>query len=90
MKRQLFLLAMFCGMAHAEGALVGLEFESEKDNKTGIVNNALTIAPGWEFSEGSLINRVELLIEGNRDNKADSEGLRAKENKFFVRFRHWY
>lgn len=88
MKYQIFMLAFVCGIAHAEGAQVGVELESEKDNKTGIENHAVTIAPGWDFSEVNFINRVELLIEGNRDNKEDSDGIRAKENKLFVRIRH--
>lgn len=88
MKYWIFLAAACCGIVHAEGARVGLEFESEKDNKTGIINHAVTFAPGWEFSEENLINRLELLLEGNRDNRADSDGIRARENKIFVRFGH--
>ena len=88
MKYGILFLTFLCGIAHAEGARVGFELESEKDNKTTIINNAVTIAPGWEFSEEHFINRIELLIEGNRDNKDDSDGFRARENKLFVRVRH--
>ena len=76
------------GVVHAEGFLVGLEYESEKDNKSGISNHALTVIPGWEFPEANLINRVEVLFERNRDTAADSDGFRAKESKVFVRLRH--
>jgi hypothetical protein len=81
-------LCVICGVARAEGPLVGLEFESEKNNKSGITNQAVDIVPGWEFSEKNLINRIELLIEGNKDTSADAEGVTAKENKLFVRIRH--
>jgi hypothetical protein len=77
-----------CGAAHAEGARIGLEYESEKDNKTGMMNDAFTLKPGWEFSKDSLINLVELLIDRNQDANADSNGIRARETKLFVRLRH--
>ncbi len=76
------------GAAHADGARIGLEYESEKDNKTGMMNDAVTVKPGWEFSEDSLVNLVELLIERDRDADADSNGVRAKETKLFVRLRY--
>jgi hypothetical protein len=88
MKYRVIALLLISGVAHASGPLVGVELESEKDNKSGITNHALTIAPGWEFPEENLINRVELLIERNQDNRADSDGIRANENKLFVRIRH--
>jgi len=81
-------LCLVCGIARAAGPLVGLEFESEKNNNNGITNHALDIVPGWEFSEKSIINRIELLIERNQDGRADADGVLAKENKLFVRLRH--
>jgi hypothetical protein len=77
-----------CGAAHAEGARIGLEHESEKDNKTGMMNRAFTLKPGWEFPKDSPINLVELLIDRNQDDKADGDGIRARETKLFVRLRH--
>jgi hypothetical protein len=74
--------------AHAEGARIGVEYEREKDRKTGVMNDAFTLKPGWEFPRSSLVNLVELLIDRNRDRNADSEGIRAKETKLFVRLRH--
>ena len=88
MKYQLVALWAICGLAHAEGPLIGFEFEAERNNGSGIRNNAVDIVPGWEFSEKSPISRVELLIERNRDNRADGDGITAKENKLFVRIRH--
>jgi hypothetical protein len=90
MKYRVIALAFWviCGVARAEGPLVGLEFESEKNNKSGITNHAVDIVPGWEFSEKNLINRVELLIERNKDTSADADGVTAKENKLFLRIRH--
>ena len=76
------------GAAHADGARIGLEYESERDNKTGMMNDAVTVKPGWEFSKESLINLVELLIDRNQDANADSDGLRARETKLFIRLRH--
>ena len=81
-------LLLAYGLVHAEGFLVGLEYESEKDNRTGISNHALTVIPGWEFPETNFINRVEVLFERNRDTAADSDGILAKESKVFVRLRH--
>jgi hypothetical protein len=90
MKYQVIAITLWfiCGVARATGPLVGLEFESEKNNRSGITNHAVDIVPGWEFSEESLINRIELLIERNQDTRADADGLLAKENKLFVRIRH--
>jgi hypothetical protein len=81
-------LCLVCGVARAEGPLLGLEYESEKDNNSGIRNNAVDIIPGWEFSDKSLISRVELIIERNKDSGADADGELAKANKLFVRLRH--
>lgn len=87
--KYLGLLVLFAySAAHADGARIGLEYESEKDNKTGMMNDAVTVKPGWEFSKDSLINLVELLIDRNQDADADSDGLRARETKLFVRLRH--
>jgi len=82
------LLLFACGAAHAAGARVGFEYEHEKDNNSGVRNQALTVKPGWEFSKDSLINLIELSIERNRDIDADSNGDRAKETKLFLRIRH--
>lgn len=87
--KYLGLVLLFAyGAAHADGARIGLEYESEKDNETGMMNDAVTVKPGWEFSEDSLINLVELLVDRNQDANADSKGLRARETKLFVRLRH--
>ena len=83
-----FLLLISCGVAQAEGARVGIEYEHEKDNNSGIRNQALTVKPGWEFSKDSLINLIELSIERNRDIDADSNGAHAQETKLFLRIRH--
>jgi len=81
-------LALACGLARAEGPLIGIEFESEKNSGSGIRNRAVDIVPGWEFSDKNFINRVELLIDRNEDARADSDGVLAKGNKLFVRIRH--
>ena len=88
MKYPLIALWLICGVARAEGPLLGFEFESEKNHNSGITNRAVDIVPGWEFSEENLISRVELLIDRNQAASADSDGVRAKENKLFVRIRH--
>ena len=80
-----FVLLTASAAVHADGARIGLEFESEKNNETGITNHALTLAPGWQFPEENLISRVELLIERNRDVSAASD---AKETTLFLRIRH--
>jgi hypothetical protein len=82
------VVLLACGAAHADGARIGLEYESEKDNNTGVRNDSVTLKPGWEFSEDSLVNLVELLIERGRDAEADSSGVRARETKLFVRLRY--
>jgi hypothetical protein len=82
------VISCACGVAHADGARIGLEYESEKDKKTGMMNNAFTLKPGWEFRKDSLINLVEVLIDRNQDADADSDGIRAKETKLFIRLRH--
>ena len=90
MKYQVIAIALWliCGVARAEGPLVGLEFELEKNHNSGITNHAVDIVPGWEFAEKNLINRIELLIERNQDTRADADGVRAKESKLFVRIRN--
>lgn len=88
MKYSALALLFVCGVAQAEGARIGLELESEKDNRSGIINHAVTLIPGWDFSEESPISRVELLLERNEDTIANSDGVTARENKFFVRVRH--
>ena len=89
MKYRVLAIALWlvCGVVRAAGPLVGLEFESEKNNDSGITNHSVDIIPGWEFSEESIVSRVELLIERNQDNRADANGVTAKENKLFVRLR---
>ncbi|MBX3650066.1 MAG: hypothetical protein KF771_01675 [Burkholderiales bacterium] len=87
--KHLWLPALFvCGIAHAEGPRIGLEYESERDNKTGMRSVAVTLKPGWEFSRDSLINLVELLIDHSQDTRPDETGLRDRETKLFVRLRH--
>jgi hypothetical protein len=88
MKYSALALLFVCGVAQAGGARIGLELESEKDNHSGFTNHAVTLIPGWEFSEESPISRVELLLEHNEDTKANSDGVTARENKFFIRVRH--
>jgi hypothetical protein len=90
MNYRMFAIALWlvCSAARAAGPLLGLEFESEKNRNSGITNHAVDIVPGWEFSEESLISRVELLIDTNRDTSADADGFTAKENKLFLRLRH--
>ena len=87
--KYLGLIILFvCGAAHADGARIGLEYESEKDKKTGMMNDSFTLKPGWEFSKDILINLAELLIDRNQDAGADSNGFRARESKLFLRLRH--
>jgi hypothetical protein len=81
-------LCFACGFARAEGPLIGLEFESEKNRASGITNHAVDIVPGWEFADDRIINRVELLIERNQDTSSDADGVTAKANQLFVRLRH--
>jgi hypothetical protein len=88
MKKTPLLFLFAFGTVCADGPRIGIEFESEKDNKTGMINQAVTLLPGWDFSKESLINRVELLVERNKDTKADNSGTTAKENKIFLRLRH--
>jgi hypothetical protein len=90
MKTQWIAIALgfVCSLARASGPMVGVEIESEKNNRSGISNHAVEIVPGWEFPEESLISRVELLIERNQDTRADADGVLARENKLFVRLRH--
>jgi hypothetical protein len=83
------LLLLFAfGAVYAAGARVGIEYELEKDNETGVRNQAISVKPGWEFSRDSPINLIELSLERNRDIDADSAGVRAHETKFFFRMRH--
>ena len=80
--------SLLCGTAFAEGPRLGLEYESEKDNNTGMENHAFTVIPGWDFPDERIINSVELLVERNADVGADSDGIRARETKLFLRLRH--
>jgi hypothetical protein len=80
------LTALACGSAHAEGPRVGVEYEREKER--GVVNHGFSVKPGWEFSKTSPINLVELLIDHNEDARADSDGVRERETRVFLRLRH--
>jgi len=88
MKYLAIALCLVCANAPAAGPLIGFEYESERNESSGITNHAVDIVPGWEFSDERFINRIELLIDKNQDNKADADGLLAKENKLFIRIRH--
>ena len=81
-------LLLICALARAEGPLLGFEFESEKNVNSGITNHGVQIIPGWQFSDESLIHRVELLIDRNQDTARDADGVQARESKLFVRIRH--
>jgi hypothetical protein len=83
-----FITLLAWGAAHAEGFRIGLEYELQKDRKTGITSDAFALEPGWEFPQDSLVNLVELLIDHSRDRSADGDGFREKETKLFVRLRH--
>ena len=74
--------------ARGEGWLVGLEYEQEKDNHSGITSRSVSVAPGWEFPEENLLSRIELLFEASRDASVDNEGVRGRENIVFLRLRH--
>jgi hypothetical protein len=76
------------GSASAEGFRLGIEYELEKDRRTGIRNHEVSLEPGWQFPKSSPIDLIELLIERNRDARADDEGFRARETKLFLRLRH--
>jgi hypothetical protein len=82
----LFVLA--CGSALGAGPRIGLEYEVEKDKRSGMRNDAVTVKPGWEFSSGGLLNLVELLIDRNRDAGPGSDARRDTETKLFLRLRH--
>lgn len=88
LKKTLVVLSAFLATTAIAAPLVGFEYESEKDRSSKITNQALTIIPGWNFSEDSPISRIELLIERNQDDSAGSSGRIAKENKLFLRLRH--
>jgi hypothetical protein len=82
------LLLFTCGAVHAAGARIGLEYEREKDRRSGMNSNEFTVEAGWEFEKDSLINLVELSVERSRDAEADSDGFRERETKVFFRLRH--
>jgi len=90
MKNHVIALSLWlvCGLAQAAGPLIGLEYESERDNNSGITNQSVDVVPGWEFDEHSIISRIELLIDRNRDSRAGADGVLAKGNKLFLRLRH--
>jgi hypothetical protein len=74
--------------AAAEGPRLGVEYDFEKDRRTGIRNHEVSLQPGWQFPASSPIDLIELLIERNRDARADDEGFRSRETKLFLRLRH--
>jgi hypothetical protein len=78
----------FFGPATAEGLRLGVEYEFEKDRRSGIRNHEISLEPGWEFPKSSPIDLIELLIERNRDARADADGFRSRETKVFLRLRH--
>ena len=46
--RKTWLILWFLlSVAHAQGPRLGLEFEVEKDRRSGIRNHAVTLEPGW-------------------------------------------
>lgn len=79
-------LLFLCATAEAATPRFGLELETEKDRETHVINNAVTFIPGWEL-DNKLLTRVELLLEANQDNQSEA-GVRATENKLFLRLRH--
>ena len=90
MRYQAIAIALWlvCGLSRAAGPLLGLEFESEKNNNNGMINHAVDVVPGWEFPEQNIINRIELLLERNQDTRPGADGVVGKEKKLFLRIRH--
>lgn len=82
------LLSLVPGVARSEGPRVGIEVERERDRNRGVSSHGVTLQPGWQFANGSLIDRVELLIERGLDERADASGEREHETKLFLRMRH--
>jgi hypothetical protein len=78
----------FMGSAHAEGFRLGVEYEFEKDRRSGIRTHEVSLEAGWQFPKSSPIDLIELLIERNRDARTNDEGFRARETKLFLRLRH--
>jgi hypothetical protein len=86
--RPFILLFLLFGTARAEGPRIGVEVEREKDRDRGVVSHGVTLQPGWQFANGSVIDRAELLLERSLDERADSGGQREHETKVFLRIRH--
>ena len=82
------LLSLLHATASAEGPRIGVEVEREKDRDRGVASHGVTLQPGWQFANGSIIDRVELLIERSIDERADAGGEREHETKVFLRIRH--
>ena len=82
------LLALLHATAYAEGPRIGIEVEREKDRNSGVASHGVTLQPGWQFAQGSLIDRAEVLIERSLDERADASGQREHETKVFLRIRH--
>ena len=87
MKRLAVVTLLVCGSVQAEGVRLGMEYELEKDRKSGKRNHAVTLEPGWEFSKDSPLNLIELLIERNQEVNEDDR-RRSWGTKVFLRLRH--
>jgi hypothetical protein len=84
----LCVLCVSCGAASAEGFQIAGEYEYLRYSDTGISNRAFSIIPGWRFPDEQYLSRLELLLEGNQDDRADVHGSPYTETKAFVRLRH--
>ena len=82
------LLSLLSATARGDGPRIGIEIEREKDRNRRVASHGVTLQPGWQFAEGSAIDRVELLIEKSIDRRADASGDREHESKLFLRLRH--
>ena len=79
---------MFAATAHAEGPRIALQIEREKNRESGVVSRGAGVEAGWQFASGSLIDRIELLIDRSIDRRADAGGEREHESSVFLRIRH--
>lgn len=68
--------------AYADGARITTEYEVEKNQKTGMVNDSFTVIPGYQFTN-TYISSIEFLMEGNRDRY----GEQSVETKYGIRLR---
>jgi hypothetical protein len=76
------------GLVSAASPRIGIEVERERDRRSGTINHALTLQPGLQLAKGSVIDRVELLIERNKDVEVPQGRDRESETKLFLRLRH--